>query len=267
MHSINNVYISGLGAIGMTFAGLIHEADPGCLRVIADEARIQRYTREGTAINGKPVVFRYLRSDEGAPPADLLIIAVKHHQLEQSIHDIRNFIGENTTILSLLNGIVNEETIGAAYGAEKLLYSYVVGTDATREGTHVHYLHQGRIVFGERSNKELSPRVSAIKDFFDRTGIPCEIPEDMIQELWWKLMLNVGVNQVSAVLKTPYGVFHNICSLRAEGKTSLLQDIKTHRETEVEIFFGTVMKLGCKYRFAMPIKDMLFKMIRTMEKM
>ena len=304
MHSINNVYISGLGAIGMTFAGLIHEADPGCLRVIADEARIQRYTREGTAINGKPVAFRYLRSDEGAPPADLLIIVVKHHQLEQSIHDIRNFIGENTTVLSLLNGIVSEETIGTAYGAGKLLYSYVVGTDATREGTHVHYLHQGRIVFGERSNKELSPRVSSIKDFFDRTGIPCEIPEDMIQKLWWKLMLNVGVNQVSAVLKAPYGVFRNIgeaqdlmrmaerevlalskkagiglgeddiessiriiCSLGAEGKTSMLQDIETHRKTEVEIFSGTVMELGRKYGIATPINDMLFKMIRTMEKM
>lgn len=140
MHLINNVYISGLGAIGTTFAGLIREADMGCLRVIADEARIQRYTREGTAINGKPVVFRYLRPDEGAPPADLLIIAVKHHQLEQSIRDIRNFIGENTTILSLINGIVSEETIGAAYGAEKLLYSYVVGTDTTREDQTDFYL-------------------------------------------------------------------------------------------------------------------------------
>ena len=303
MNKINKVYISGLGAIGGAYGSRIFDTDPECIRVIADSERVERYTKNGIIINSKQYNFKYLTPEEGGEKADLILIAVKHHQLEQSVNDIEKYIGEKTIILSLLNGIVSEEIVGKKYGMDNILHSFAVGTDAVREGTDIRFSNIGRIVFGAK-DKANSEKVKAVKEFFDRTGIPYEIPEDIIRELWWKFMLNVGINQVSAILKATYGVFQKveearelmvmaslevvalaektgisisgddiakyvavINTLSPSGKTSMVQDIEAGRKTEVEIFSGTVIELGKKYGVNTPVNDILFRMIRTLEQM
>lgn len=302
MATIERVYVIGLGAIGSIYAARLHEYDSGLVSVIADQARIDRYNRDGVYINGKAFSFCYTSPDASERPADLIIIAVKQHHLEESIKAIRNFVGEKTIILSLLNGISSEELIGQELGIEKVLYSFVVGTDAVREGTQTRFSRIGKIVFGEKRNLEYSVKVKAVKELFDRTNIPYEIPENMLRELWWKFMMNVGVNQVSALLKAPYGVFQKIGearelmemasrevillserlginlnetdlqnyikvldTLRPEGKTSMLQDVEAGRKTEVEIFAGTVSKLGREHGVATPVNDFLLRAIHTIE--
>ncbi len=44
-------------------------------------------------------------------------------------------------------------------------------------------------------------------NFFDKTGIPYLIPEDMQYAMWWKFLVNVGYNQASALLGASYGDF------------------------------------------------------------
>lgn len=304
MKTVQKVYMSGLGAIGSAFAGRLSDMDPNCIKIIADKERVERYTKNGVTINGKPYSFNYIRPEEAAPHADLILIAVKQHHLAQVIKNIRNFVGSDTVILSLLNGISSEELIGSEYGMDKMLYSFCVGTDSVREGTAVRYSNIGRIVFGERRDSRGSLKVAAVKEHFDRTGIPYTIPEDMLRELWWKFMMNVGINQASAVLGATYGVFHKVKEARElllaasrevlrisgaagiglkeadmdkyiavlntlapDGKTSMLQDVEAHRKTEVEIFAGTVIELGRKYGIDTPVNDVLYKMIRTIEQM
>ena len=100
----------------------------------------------------------------------------------------------------------------------------------------------------------------------------------MIRELWWKFMMNVGLNQTSAILRAPYGVYQRVEEARElmrmacmevvqlsakagvnltandiddcleivqrlspVGKISMLQDIEARRKTEIETFSGTVM--------------------------
>lgn len=302
MKTIQKVYISGLGAVGSAYASRLLDMSPDCIKVIADRERMKRYKEKGITINGKSYAFQYIHPEEEAAPADLILIAVKQHHLEKSIEDIRRFVGKDTIILSLLNGISSEEIVGKAHGMDKLLYSFCVGTDSVREGTDIHFKNIGKIVFGEKTNTEYSARVTAVKELFDRAAIPYSIPRDMLRELWWKFMFNVGVNQVSAVLKAPYGVFQEVeearelmrlasrevvalsekvgiglnegdidkymdvlMTLSPAGKTSMLQDVEAHRKTEVEIFSGTVRELGLKYGVATPFNDMLFRMIRTLE--
>lgn len=302
MKMIQKVYISGLGAVGGAYASRLHEMDPDCVKVIAGRERINRYTKTGISINGKTYSFNYIQPEDDAGPADLILIAVKQHHLEQSIKDIRKFVGKDTIILSLLNGIVSEEIIGREYGLDKLLYSFCVGTDAVREGTSIRFANIGKIVFGDKTNLECSPGVAAVKALFEKAKIPYSIPQDMIRELWWKFMVNVGINQTSAILKAPYGVFQNIKeakelmemasreviqlsekaginlneddinafikvlnTLSPDGKTSMLQDVEAGRKTEVEIFAGTVIDLGRKYGVETPVNEMLFRMIRTLE--
>lgn len=304
MKTIKKVYLSGLGAIGSSYASRIHDADPYCLKVILDKDRYNRYTNDGYCINNKAYSFNYIRSEEAFETADLLIIAVKQHHLEQCIHDVKNFVGPDTIILSLLNGISSEEIIAKEFGSNNVLYSFCVGTDAVRQGTNTIFKNIGKIVFGEKTNEVLSPKVEAVKELIEKSNIPYSIPKDMLQELWWKFMVNVGVNQISAILKAPYGVFQKVNAakelmitasnevvqlskkvginlndddinefiqvlnnLAPEGKTSMLQDVEAKRMTEVDIFAGTVIALGKKYGVATPVNDMLYKMIQTLEQM
>ena len=64
---------------------------------------------------------------------------------------------------------------------------------------------RGGLLRAEAKNPELTDRVRRIEEFFDRAGIACVIPPDMIRSLWFKYMVNVGVNQTSAVLRANYG--------------------------------------------------------------
>jgi 2-dehydropantoate 2-reductase len=302
LKTIQTVYLSGLGAIGSSFANLLYKMDPDSIKIVANRGRIERYTKNGIYVNEERIPFQYIAPDETQPPADLIIIAVKHHQLQQAIEDIRNFVGEETIILSFLNGIISEEIIGRKYGMEKMLYSFVVATDALREGTHTYLSKVGTVYLGEKQNKTFSSKLKAVIELFDRAGIPYIVPEEMIYELWWKFCMNVGINQTSAVLKAPYGIFQTsqeareimemacrevilisqkagiglsnnsiqryfdvVNTLSPDGKTSMLQDVEAGRKTEVEIFAGTVIELGRKYGVPTPVNDILYKMIHVIE--
>jgi 2-dehydropantoate 2-reductase len=304
MNDIRNVCLIGLGAIGGAFAGRIQQNCPGSLKVVVNRERAERYGKTGVKINGKPISFIYAHPDKLADAADLIIVAVKQHHLTQTIKDIRKLVGPDTIILSLLNGISSEEIIGSEYGMDKLLYSFCVGTDTVRVETDINYTNIGRIVFGDRDNSELSPKVKALQGFFDKAKVPYSVPENMIREQWWKFMMNVGINQVSAVLRAPYGPFmvagaardlmfaasrevirisekagirlseediekyaKILTTLSPLGKTSMLQDVEAGRKTEVEIFSGTVIELGHKYGVETPVNNVLFRMIKAIEQM
>ena len=157
MKAIKKIYLSGLGAIGSSYASRIHEMDPDCLKVILDKNRYERYTKDGYYINNKAYSFNYIRPEDAFETADLIIIAVKQHHLEQCIQDIKNFVGPDTIILSLLNGIISEEILAKEFGSDKVLYSFCVGTDSVRQGTNTIFSNIGKIVFGEKTNDMFIP--------------------------------------------------------------------------------------------------------------
>ncbi|MEQ8198490.1 MAG: 2-dehydropantoate 2-reductase, partial [Clostridiaceae bacterium] len=243
----------------------------------------------------------YIRPEEECSPDDLVIVSVKSNQLEEAIKDIKNHVGKDTIIISLLNGITSEENIGRVYGMEKMLYSICIG-DSVRKGNVVEFSDVCRICFGERINRDYSERVHAVKELFDKAKIPCDIPENMIHSLWKKFMINVGINQASAINRGTYGTFHvkkesrelmesamwevirlsekvgvnlskeeiNNCyklldTVNPEARTSMCQDIMSGRKTEVDIFAGTVCKLGEEFNIDTPVNRRLFNFIKAIE--
>lgn len=300
-NSIKQVYILGIGALGGIYAAKLYDVFPSLIKIVADKKRATALKQSGIIINEKVYHFNFVSPDD-TQPANLIIIAVKNMHLQQAIHDIKGLIGDNTIVISLLNGILSEEQIGNTIGMQHLLYAYGVGMDAERKGTEIKYTNPGRIVFGEAQNELLSNRVMAVKYLFERAQIPYQIPLNMLRALWSKFMLNTGINQASAVLKAPYGMFQQnenarrlmlmaamevvtlsahcdihlnkndvdefvkiINTLDPAGKTSMLQDIEAGRKTEVEFFAGTVIELGKKYKVATPVNETLLSIIRVME--
>lgn len=300
--TIESVYILGAGALGAAYAGLLYEMDENIVAFIAAGERGKRLRDQGVIVNGKPYPVAVCSPEEIANPADLVIVAVKHHHLDQAIGELKRAVGDGTTLISVMNGIDSEERIGSVYGMEKVLYAVNVGIDALRDGNRVTYKNQGRLLFGEARNPVRTERVRRMKEFFDGAGIACEVPEDMIRTLWWKFMINVGINQASAVLGGSYRLFQTspeardlmasameevirlaaeagvhltdedvrnwytvLDSLNPSGKTSMLQDVEAGRKTEVEMFAGKVIELGRRYGVPTPVNERLFGEIRRIE--
>ncbi|MCJ7594714.1 MAG: 2-dehydropantoate 2-reductase [Desulfobacterales bacterium] len=299
---IKKIAVIGAGAMGAAFASRFFNMAKDSVSLIAKGERYDRLKAAGLIVNGRRYDLALISPEERTPPADLLMVAVKNHHIPEAIRDIRNLVGDHTIILSVMNGIDSEEQIGAVYGMEKVLYAVVAGIDAVRDQNVVTFSKQGKLFFGEAKNRVLTERVSMLQSLFDRAGILYETPEDMIRTLWWKFMINVGMNQVSAVLRAPYRVFHqsqearelmeaamketiNIASARKvqlseedidnftpfllamspDGKTSMVQDIEAGRKTEVEMLAGRINELGGKYGIPTPVNQMLFRLLRVME--
>lgn len=240
----------------------------------------------------------------GEARRDLVIVAVKAHQLSRAIEDLRSQVGERTLILSLLNGLSSENELAAAFGRERVPYAMIIGIDAVREANSTEFRLTGGIHFGEARNPPgaWSEKVSRIASFFERVGIPYDVPEDMIRTLWYKFMINVAVNQTSAILRADYSVFQSqpnirriietamredialsaatgtgLCEadlaaweetlsrLAPAGKTSMLQNVEARRKTEVEIFAGAMIELGRRAGVPTPVNALFLDMILAIE--
>ncbi len=304
MQPIRSVAVQGAGAMGAYFAGKFYDTPGFSVNLIAQGERAGRLAREGLIINGRRYDIPVIDPESAGAQADLIIVALKHHHLAEAVHDLKNLIGPSTIILSVMNGLESEEYIGSVYGADKILYAVSVAIDAVREENRIEYTKGGTHFFGEAVNNDPSPKVLRVKEAFDKAGIDYKIPEDMLRILWWKFMINVGINQASAVTGAPYGVFQRsadahalmealmreavalakavdvdlreddlqqwfsfLNTLSPEGKTSMLQDIEAGRKTEVEIFAGKAVQMGITHGIPTPVNAAVLRIIHVLEEM
>lgn len=302
MQDIHNVGILGAGAIGAYFASRFFESPAFSTVLVARGNHYEKLSRNGLIVNGKHYQIPVVNPGSADESLDLLIIALKHQHMEAAIPGLNKLIGPETTILSMMNGIQSEVYIGSLYGMDRVLYALSLGIDALRVGNEINYTVPGTHYFGEASNITISPSVRRVQVAFDKAGIAYKTPEDMIWWLWWKLMVNVGANQVSAVTGSPYQVLQTnrnaqdlmealmrevvtvaqaegvkltekdlvdwypiLNRLSPQGKTSMLQDIEARQKTEVELFAGEVIALGKKHNIPTPVNQTIFQIIRVLE--
>jgi len=300
--SAKTIIVLGAGAMGASYASIFHEMDSSCVSFAASGERYQRLKADGLVVNNKHYAVPVLSPEDPSPPADLIIVALKHQYLAEALQDLKNRVGDNTVFLSVMNGLDSEPIIGSVYGEDKVVYASAVGIDAQRNGNVVNYSKGGTIFFGEADNTVLTERVKNIQTIFDRAGIAYQTPPDMIRIMWWKFMINVGINQPSAVLSASYGVFQTskhaqqimesamrevmtvaeaagvnlvekdisdwytyLKTFDPAGRTSMLQDIEAGRVTEVDIFAGKVIDLGKTYDIPTPVNEILYHAIKVLE--
>lgn len=300
---IKTVSIIGLGALGILIGNHLSSRMPKeNLRFIADEERIKKYKKDKVYCNGIPCDFHYVTPNEDCKPADLLIFAVKYSGLQDAIQAVSNQVGENTIILSVLNGITSETTIGQTYGMDKILYCVAQGMDAVKEDNQLNYHNMGILVLGDGEPGIKSDKTIRIEEFFKKMELPYEVDPNMKKRLFSKFMLNVGVNQTVAVYNGNYktvqeegaardimiaamkevmlisekeGIYLTdkdimywldvLSKLNPEGKPSMAQDLEAKRFSEVELFSGTVIEFGKKHGIPTPINEQLYDRIKNIE--
>lgn len=299
--TIRSTAVIGLGALGTIFAKIFAEKAEESW-VIADRARIQRYQREGVFYNGEKLNLRYLAPEDAEKPADLILVCTKFHHLSAAMEEMRPFVGKDTLILSLINGITSEAILGRTFGDEKVIPCIAQGMSAVKLGPNLECKSCGTLAVGEISGVK-TERLARITAFFDKACVSYVIPPDMRRHMWGKLMTNVGCNQILTVFEGGYGVYQHpgparemmlaamrevmavaekegvplteedltywlgvLDTLPPDGMASMRQDSVAGRKTEVELFAGTVSALGRKHGVPTPVSDRLLKTITEMER-
>ena len=302
MKQIETVHIIGLGALGMLYASVIQEnLGPGHVSFVMDADRYERHKNDRYEINGKPVQFHKIKTEE-ATPCDLLIVAVKYPDLEAALETMKTSVGSETLILSVMNGISTEEIIGARYGAEKVIHCVAQGMDAMHFGSKLIFSKAGQLHIGV-SNPAMQNQLDRLIEFFDRAKQPYIVEQDIIYRMWSKFMVNVGINQTCMIYNTDYeGVLTDgtveymtlvsamrevILLANAEGVPVTEQELKNYldlmrsfnpkatpsmgqdringRRSEVELFAGTVIRMAQKHGIPVPANTYIYRRVQEIE--
>lgn len=301
---IKKIGLIGMGAVGTVYGRLLYNRFSDDFKVIADRTRKEKLQKSGFTLN-KETFFPNVTSEGDSDEAfDLIIFSVKNYQLDGALKDIKSFVGENTVLITLLNGVTARDRIHKSFPNNKALYGLSMRIDAERTSDGIINTEDGEIHFGEADNTNISPEVEAVQECFNEAGIKNIVFSDMIRMVWKKFMLNVGVNQVTAVTRAPYGKVTHLetnlalfkdamnevlsiakasnIDLREEdiddfvtlmssfspmGRTSMLQDVEAKRKTEVDYFAGTVIEMGEKLNIPTPVNYVLYNIIKSIEQL
>lgn len=301
---IENVTIVGMGALGILLGhALVKGLGTEHVRFLADGERLERYRGTEFRCNGERCAFQFSDGSDGEE-AELLIFAVKAPDLEAAMELARPCVGEDTILMSVLNGVTSEEILSMEFGPGKEIYTVAQGMDAVREGASVTYTTQGTFFVGrpEEDYFDRQEKVDQVGELFRRVGLPFVEEPDILHRMWCKFMLNVGVNQVCMAFETNYGGVQvpgeardtmiaamnevrkvGACqgvlvtqkdlkeyigvmdSLEPTAMPSMRQDGLAHRKSEVDLFSGAVLEMAKRYGMSAPVNQMLYDKIKAME--
>lgn len=295
------IAILGLGAIGSMLADQIARASQSPALILADAARRDRWRQTPPTFNGTPIPIQVRTPSEAAtaaPPA-VILLCVKATGLAGAMEMLPPFIGPQTQVLPLLNGVTSEAVVAKKTGEEHVLYAHILCHTAVRKGAATLQSGPATLFFGEAQNTPpFTPRVAQTARLLQAAGIHFEIPPDMRAAQWEKYILNVGLNQASAVLNAPHGEFQTnpdamafaralmqeaaaignalgipgvqtfpdraeavIRSLPADRKTSMAQDVEAGRPTELALFAGWLVPQAARLGIPVPANQLVLDLL------
>ena len=293
------VAVMGAGAVGGYFGGLLAKGGAD-VAFIARGERLEALRAKGLTIKSGKEDFsiRINATDDPAEvgPVNLVLFCVKAYDTESAIRQALPMVGQQTIVLSLQNGIDNEEKIAALTGKEKVLAGVAyIGASVLAPGV---VLHQdgGKIVFGEMAGG-VSERVIRLKAFFDRYGLPAEASPNIKKVLWAKLAWNAPFNAINALVGGPVKAIienphtfelakrvtaevvavasasevplafeqvweRNIqFSQSYDVKTSMLQDLEAGKRLEYEALNGVIIKKAAELGLPTPYNFALYALL------
>jgi len=289
----------GAGAVGGYFGGLLARGGAD-VTFIARGKHLDTLRAKGLTVKSIKGDFSIPCKARGDPkevgPVDLILFSVKSYDTERATRQALPMVGKEAVVLSLQNGIDNEEKIAGIVGKEKVLAGVAyIGSSVPEPGVILHEA-EGKIAFGELDGG-LSERIFKLKAFFDRCGLPAEASPNIRQALWSKLAWNAPFNAINALVGgtvkaivenphtlelarlvtaevvavaiasgVPLGVEEvwerNLrFSRRSDIKTSMLQDLEAGRPLEHEALNGIIVKTGAELGIPTPYNFALYALL------
>jgi len=286
--------IFGYGAVGASIYSELSTNYNDCY-IVCDEERINRYNKKNLIINNeKEITVRFSSN----MICDYLFVCVKNYHLKDSLEKIKNYIDDNTIIIPMLNGIEAHDILELNFPNNRVFYG-VINIESNKKDN---VLIKGKIKnlqFGYEYNDNILPEVARLKEILDGSNINNNIYPDMKKRVWLKFMLNMGINQISAlanftylnmntplVLESLENIFNEVLAVaqayninldsndvkglmdmcrgfNSNRFTSLASDFQNNRKNEIDSFSGKLIELANKKNISIPINRFIYSLLKT----
>ena len=297
------ILIVGSGAVGGYFGALLSRAGNDVTFLTRGE-HLKALKEKGItikSINGDfSVKVKVRELPDKDDSYDLIIFAVKSYDLGTATETIKDVVADDTSILSLLNGVDSEGLLGKKFGAEKIIGGVAFIGSAIEAPGEILHTASGSVTIGEMDGQK-SNRCQKIKTTFEKATIPCKISEDINKDIWSKMVWNVGFNAITAVTgalvseilanqgtrqAVEQSMLETISAAKKKGvllstdlisktiartekagkiKTSMLQDVENGKRTEIDFINGIIAKIGKETGINTPVNEMLFGLVKFKE--
>jgi len=291
------IAIVGAGALGLYYGALLQRAGEDVHFLLrSDYEAISQRGLKVFSINGDftlPQVQAYWAPEE-IGTADLVLVGLKTFANGRYEELIRPLVGEGTQILTLQNGLGNEESLASLFGAERIIGGVAFLCSNRGEPGEVHHLGAGRIILGEFLPRDRG-RVEQLTAMFSKAGVDCRATDDLKRARWEKLVWNIPFNSLCALVEQPVNLLlareasrklvreimlEVIAAANAQGlanpiaevyadsmleftdnmgeyRPSMQIDREEGRPLEIEAIFRTPLAYGAQKGIAMPRVEML----------
>lgn len=295
------IIIAGAGAVGGYYGGVLAHAGHDVF-FIARGTQLAALKERGLAvksINGD-FALPSPKCGENADSfglADLILVCFKTYDTAKTLDLYKAGVGPQTAIISLQNGVDNEDIIAGRHGAEKVLGGVsFIGSRVESPGVILHTAASA-IAIGELDGG-VSERVKTLGKVFEKVGVKCKVSGDIKRDMWGKTIWNIGFNALCAILECSAqevirfeetrsvvraAMLEWIAVAKADGVDltpdmadkhiertftageiipSMLQDKRAGRRMEIDTFNGKAVELGIKHGVETPVNKTLTTMIR-----
>ncbi len=297
------IAVMGTGGTGGYFGGLLARAGED-VTFIARGAHLEAIRKNGLAIKSVLagdflIPAKATDNPDDIGPVDCVLFCVKAYDNAGATDQIRPLIGPETVVLSVQNGIDNEEQIGEVIGPEHIVgcVSYVSSTIES-PGIIAQMAGPGKIVIGEMAGGT-SHRTETLQSTLQNSGITAEVHSDIQAGLWQKFLAICGVNGVTALTRLPMrdilaceetrnlmqGSMQEVEAVaRAKGanlpegcadqsmeffsslepsiRGSMYYDLAAGRRLELDVLNGTVVRLGSTHGIPTPINYAIYAALK-----
>jgi len=299
---MTRIAVIGAGGVGGYFGGRLAQAGEDVAFVARGE-HLRALRERGLRVRSVRGDFEVAANATDDParigPCDFVLFCVKSFDTHEAASKLAPLIQPDTAVISLQNGIDNEEAIAAGIGWEHVMGGVAFIFAAIAEpGVIEDTGGPARIVFGEWDGRQ-SERSARLLEAFRRAGVDAELSADIRQVLWNKLAficaqagmtaatgLAIGeirnapeawamfrrvVEEVDALAAAegvdlgPGAVDRHVRlaeQLEPDGRSSLANDKAHGRRMELEALHGTVVRLGRKHGIPVPASEAIYALLQ-----
>lgn len=297
--------IIGAGAIGGLFGALLNPLVPVTFFTTNAE-HADALNQNGLTLAAMDGRLRHAPAKALTDPrqygryADLIILCTKARSTRQASDIAKLLLAKDGLMLTLQNGLGNLEHIQAAVGVSRAAAGITAQAATLLGPGQIRHAGSGPTVLAAGPGQ--AKKIAAIAAVFNQAGIPTTVTADGEALLWSKLIINVGINALSAVLRVPNGTLvqspeceaimtqavaeavavaramgieladeapldrvRQVCRATSSNQSSMLQDILKGRLTEIEVINGAVVRKGAEKGVPTPVNQMLTQLIKALE--
>jgi 2-dehydropantoate 2-reductase len=284
---------------------MLREAGHRVIMIDNQPDRAEKIASDGIhikGISGERRVEIEASADPGdAEGCDLVVIATKSYDTQTAIESVAAALGSSTPVLTLQNGLGNVETIARVVGDNRTIGGITSqGATLVSAGSIIH-AGKGKTVIGTPSNN-LTDNLKLARDILDSADFGPQTSSDLEGTIWSKLIINVGINALTAITRLnngrllefegtrrimsdavaeaaevarakgvkiaqadPLAQVEEVCRLTATNVSSMLQDVLARTRTEIDAINGAVATLGRQAGVATPVNASLASLVRAIE--